>query len=357
MSERRGGPEPASFYLPDFCAPGHVLAVVLAAELVAMLLTLARSGLSEDFWPDLARTSLLLLWIGLGTAAVLCATRPRLQRQDVRRGSLIALGLTLAVTTAVSEAAWWLVATSGRRLGLGDDALGQGHVAFLVRNLFVGAIAGGLALRYFYVSQQWRRNVQAEAAARVRALQARIRPHFLFNSLNAIAALTRSDPPRAEEAVTDLAELFRVSLRESRERIRLDEEIDVAQTYERIERARLGERLRVEWRTGELPGDAQVPALILQPLVENAVYHGIEPLPGGGTILVTGRRDGRFVELSVENPLDPARVQRAGGSRIGLDNVRQRLDLMFPGEGTLNWGESGGRFTATLRFPVERPAG
>jgi two-component system, LytTR family, sensor histidine kinase AlgZ len=102
-----------------------------------------------------------------------------------------------------------------------------------------------------------------------------------------------------------------------------------------------------------VPGDALIPALILQPLIENAVYHGIEPLAGGGTVIVTGRRDGRFVEISVENPIDGLRQMREGGSRIGLDNVRQRLELVFAGEGTLLWGETGDRFTATLRFPAE----
>ena len=356
MAAPRETADPPRFYLPDFCAPGNVLAVVLIAELVAMLLALARYGIAESFWTDLARTSLFLLWVGLGSAAVLCAARPRLTRLDVRRGSLLALGLTLAVTAVVTEGAWWLAGTSSRILGLDTGDLGHGHLSFLLRNLFVGAIAGGLALRYFYVSQQWKRNVEAEAAARVRALQARIRPHFLFNSMNVIASLTRSDPIRAEEAVTDLAELFRVALRESRERIRLDEEIDIARTYERIERLRLGDRLRVEWSLDDIPGDALIPALVLQPLLENAVYHGIDPLAGGGPLTVYGRRAGRFVEISLENPVAALRGMREGGNKIGLDNVRQRLELVFAGEGTLLWGEADNRFTATLRFPAETSA-
>jgi two-component system sensor histidine kinase AlgZ len=111
--------------------------------------------------------------------------------------------------------------------------------------------------------------------------------------------------------------------------------------------------LKVDWSLQEVPADALIPALILQPLIENAVYHGIEPLAGGGTIAVRGRRVGRFVEISVENPVDSLRRMREDGSRIGLDNVRQRLELVFAGEGTLTWGESGDRFVATLRFPAE----
>jgi two-component system sensor histidine kinase AlgZ len=338
------------FYLPDFCAAGNVLAVVLIAELVALLLTLARFGISENFWTDLARTSMFLLWTGLGSAAILCGARGRLQRLDVARGSAVALLLTLAVTAAVSEAAWWIAASAGRVLGLDEAGLGD-RLGFLARNLFIGAVAGGLALRYFYVSQQWKRNVEAEAQSRVRALQARIRPHFLFNSMNTIAALTRSDPAKAEDAVADLADLFRASLREINERIPLAEEIEVSRTYARIEQLRLGPRLAVDWQLDELP-QVQVPALLLQPLVENAVYHGIEPLPGGGTVTVSCRRDGGHVLLAVENPVAADRPRRLGGSRIGLENVRERLELTFPGASSFAVSDSGGRFRVTLRFPA-----
>ncbi len=340
----------APFYLPDFCTPGNVLAVVLIAELVALLLSLARFGISGSFWTDLARTSLFLLWVGLGSAALLCAARARLSRLDVARGSALALLLLLSVTAAVSEAAWWIATYAGRVIALDTPGLGD-RLGFLARNLFIGAVAGGLALRYFYVSQQWKRNVEAEARSRIRALQARIRPHFLFNSMNTIAALARTDPPGAEDAVADLADLFRASLREIHERIPLAEEIEVARTYARIEQLRLGDRLRVDWQLDEPLPRAEVPALLLQPLVENAVYHGVEPLPGGGTVTVTCRRDGRHVLLAVENPLAANRLPRAGGSRIGLDNVRERLELSFPGESAFAVSDTGGRFRVSLRFP------
>jgi two-component system, LytTR family, sensor histidine kinase AlgZ len=349
-ASRQQGPR-AAFFLPDFCAPGNVLAVVLIAEMVALLLTLARVGISSSFWPDLARSSMFLLWVGLGTAAVLCAARERLQQLDVARGSALALVLTLAVTAVVTEAAWWISSSAGRALGLATGSLGD-RFGFLTRNLFIGAIAGGLMLRYFYVAQQWKRNVEAEAQSRVRALQARIRPHFLFNSMNTIASLTRSNPAQAEEAVADLADLFRASLREINERIGLGEELEIARTYVRIEQLRLGPRLQVDWDLEDLPEAARVPALLLQPLVENAVYHGIEPLADGGTISVRGRRDGRHVLLSVENPVAEDRRQRAGGSRIGLDNVRERLGLSFAGESSFAVEEARGRFKVTLRFPA-----
>jgi two-component system sensor histidine kinase AlgZ len=345
----RGRP---GLYLPDFCRARSVLAVVLIAELVAILLALAKHGISGQFWPYLAMASLFLLWVGLGIAAALCICRGWLANVDVTKGTAIAFALMLGITALVTEGAWWISSYSNQVLGIEVPGARAEHIQFLLRNLAVCAIAGGLALRYFYVTHQWRSNVEAEAQSRVRALQARIRPHFLFNSMNTIASLTRSNPRAAEQAIADLSDLFRASLREHRERIPLASEIEIARAYERVERLRLGDRLRVEWQLDALPMDAQVPALILQPLLENAVYHGIEPLERGGTIRVTGRVDGAMAVITIGNPVEPKLVARRPGHQIGLDNVRQRLELMFHGEARMEVIEAPGHFVVTLAFPA-----
>ncbi len=344
---------PPPLWLPDFCAPGSVLATVLIAELVAVLLTLAVHDLDGHFWSGLAHASLFLLWAGLGSAAALCAARARLHALDVRWGSALALLLLLLVTGVVSEAAWWLTTSPGRLLGLEAPTGSRGHMGFLLRNLAICAIAGGLALRYLYVTQQWRRNVQAEAQSRVRALQARIRPHFLFNSMNTIAALIRSRPALAEQAIADLSDLFRASLREYRERIPLADEVEIARSYERVERLRLGERLTVEWALEALPVDTLIPALVLQPLLENAVYHGIEPLATGGTISIRGGLEGSHALITIENPVQPRLVARRPGHSIGLDNVRQRIDLLYHGEASLEVIETADRFIVVMRLPLK----
>ena len=344
--------ERPAFYLPDFCRAQSVLAVILIAALTAILLTLARHGISPGFWTDLARVSLFLLWAALGTAASWCAARGFLSRLDVREGTALALALALAVTALVTEGAWWIAAYADRAVGVANAGSGAGHLRLQVQNLAVCAIAVGIALRYFYVSHQWQANVEAEAQSRVRALQARIRPHFLFNSMNTIASLTRSNPKVAEQAIADLSDLFRASLREHRETIPLAHEIEIARAYERVERLRLGERLQVDWQVDALPMDATVPALILQPLLENAVYHGIEPLEKGGIIRVSGRRDGNKAVLTIDNPVSPRVFGRRPGHRIGLDNVRQRLELMFHGEADVEVIEAPERFVVTLRFPA-----
>jgi two-component system sensor histidine kinase AlgZ len=343
------------FFLPDFCEARAVLAIVLIAALLGFVLALARQSVHEAFWIDLARMSAFLLWTGLLVAAVLCRARPWLASRPLRAAVAWTLGLIGAVVLLLSEAVYWLGRAWANRLGAVSDLFPQTHLGFVLPNLLIAVVVGALLLRYFYVARQWRQSVELEARARIRALQARIRPHFLFNSLNTIASLTRSDAVRAESAIEDLSDLFRVSLSDARAQIPLAEELEVARTYQRIEQLRLGDRLEVRWDVGALPHDATVPSLLLQPLLENAIGHGIEPLPGGGIVDVRGSLDGDTVVLEVTNPTplgrrDPPRR----GHGMALDNIRQRLELAFPGRSAVQVDASEGRHAVRLRFPLQR---
>jgi len=341
-----------SAYLPDFCAPHAVLAVVLVATLIALVLALARQSVSGELWTELARTSGYLLWTTLLCAALLCRARPWLARQTLKNSTLAALGLIVGAVAILSECVFWLGRLWDAQLGAPSGLFPTEHAAFLLPNLFIGTIVGGLALRYFYVANEWKRSVELEARTRVRVLQARIRPHFLFNSMNTIAALTRTDPARAEEAIEDLADLFRVALAESRPQISLREELEVARTYQRIEQLRLGTRLDVHWNVDALPQDAIVPGLLLQPLLENAIGHGIEPLPEGGTVTIVGRADDGMISLEVENPVSMRAGSTRPGHRMALDNIRQRLELLFPGQASVTVHDHGAAYRVTLRFPL-----
>jgi two-component system sensor histidine kinase AlgZ len=338
-------------YLPDFCQPNAVLTTVVVAALLAVLLALARNATSGDFWIELARTGAYLLWTGLLCIAVLCRARPWLAQRSPAESSALALLLIVATVALVSEAAYWLGREWDARLGVASGLFPTRHWAFLLPNLGIAAIVGGLLLRYFYVTNQWRRSIELEARARERALQARIRPHFLFNSMNTIASLTRSDPARAEEAIEDLADLFRFSLSDARGQITLREELEVARIYQRIEQLRLGERLQVRWQVAALPSDAIVPSLLLQPLLENAIGHGVEPLPEGGTVTVEGRCDGDVIEIEISNPVSATARAVRSGNRMAFDNIRQRLELAFPGRASVDVAEDGERYRVTLRFP------
>jgi two-component system, LytTR family, sensor histidine kinase AlgZ len=340
------------FFLPDFCAAPAVLAIVLIAALLGLVLALARQPLGGSFWTDLGRTSAFLLWTGLLCAGVLCKARPRLALMPLGRASAWALGLIVGTVALVCEAVYLYGRYWEQRLGFHTGLFPTERWPFVLPQLGIALIVGALALRYFYVSSQWRQSVEFEAKARVRALQARIRPHFLFNSLNAIASLTRSDPARAEETIEDLADLFRVSLSEGRAQITLREELEVARIYQRIEQLRLGDRLRVRWDVAGLQPRAMVPSLLLQPLLENAVGHGIEPLPEGGTVTVCGRVEDGDLVLEVSNPVAPAARSSRRGNRMALDNIRQRLTLAFPGRSSVDVQEGDGTYRVRLRFPL-----
>ena len=340
----------AALYLPDFCTARVVLAVVLVAELTAVLVTAARADDRIGFWSDLGRSSMFLLWIGLASAAMLCALRGYIARQSVANGAAVALGMELLLVGVISEITWRLAA---EYFAVGTDLQAQrpaDHFYFVVRNLVICFIVTAVALRYSYVTQQWRENVELSAQARVHALQARIRPHFLFNSMNTIAALTRSNPQLAEEAVQDLADLFRATLSDQRGQITLDEEIEIARTYERIEKLRMGERLRVEWKLDAVPRTAIVPSLMIQPLLENAIYHGVEPRPEGGTIGVNGEFANGLVTIVVRNPMPDSAVPREG-NRVALANIRERLTLVYDERATIKAGRFDNEYIVTLRFP------
>ncbi|MGH8293610.1 MAG: sensor histidine kinase [Gammaproteobacteria bacterium] len=339
------------FFLPDFCSAPVVLIVVLIAELTAFVLVVARNlpGAGSALWMDLARISLFLQWIALTSAAVLCATRRYLRRMPLRHAAGVSFVLLLITTGVLSEVAFELA----RHTGIGEGFLPDSHAGFLLRNLIICAIVSVLVLRYFYVQHQWKANVQREARARIEVLQSRIRPHFLFNSMNTIAALIRSTPDMAERTIEDLSDLFRASLKQTSPMVPLSEELAITRQYLRIEELRLGERLKINWQIDALPVDANVPQLMLQPLLENAIYHGIETQAYGGTVDVVGRFDAGTVSILISNPLPPEGAPRRRGNQMALDNVRQRLGLAWPEGANLDAQAAAGVYRVHLSFPYE----
>ena len=355
-------------FLPDFCSIGAVFAVVVAGELLAIVLTLAPGDRMRDGFSALALNSLFVQWAGLGSCALLCFLRPGLRRLGNVAASAVASLLILGLTAAVSEAAYWLVLPRLAPPGLapvwefvqGPSGLGAPaprpllppHADFLLRNLGIAAVVTLVVLRYFYVQHQWIARMRSEAQARIQALQSRIRPHFLFNSMNTIASLARSEPALAEQVTEDLAALFRVSLADASVSGTLEQELELCRQYLRIEAQRLGERLRCEVDVDGVPGNAELPSLTLQPLLENAVYHGVEPAPEGGRVLLGARCDGARVSVWVENTVAAggARRQRDGNA-MALDNVRQRVEAFFSGEARVRVEPGEKRFRVELDFP------
>lgn len=319
-------PNRVTSFLPDFCGVRMVFVVVLIGELLAILLTLSGTMDSSELVSGLALNSLFIQWMALSSAAVLCLNRRWLNRLADTYAATASYLIILAVCLAISELAWWAMHMAPGIAIVKTET----HGMFVLRCMGISAIVSALALRYFYILEQWRRNIRSEAESRIEALQARIRPHFLFNCMNTIASLTRSAPRLAEEAIEDLSELFRVSLMDTSRYSTLGQELELCRRYLRIEAHRLGKRLQVSWDTDTLPANARLPALTLQPLIENALYHGIEPLPEGGTIHVGGKPDGAHLVICIDNPLPPAgKTIPRSGNQLAQDNIRQRLTACF----------------------------
>jgi two-component system sensor histidine kinase AlgZ len=339
--------------LPDFCQARRVLAVMVIAELFAFVLALAPRPAPTDPWAELALLTLYIQWQALTCCALLCLARRWLARLSETAAALAAYALVVVACLLLGEAAWQALHHAGG--GLFDPG---DHPAFVARNALLAAIVAALALRYLHVRHAWQRRVEGEAEARVEVLTARIRPHFLFNSMNTIAALIRERPESAERAVEDLSDLFRASLNTGSGMSTLAAELELARRYLALEALRLGPKLAVEWSLDGLPEALRLPPLTLQPLVENAVYHGIEPRTGGGVIRIGGHATDDGIELIITNPL-PAMAGHAHGTgnNMALATLRARLAALYGARARLDSQQHDGVFSVRLFIPgaIPRP--
>ncbi|WP_448507035.1 sensor histidine kinase [Immundisolibacter sp.] len=332
---------PDGGFLPDLCQPRAVLAVVVGAQLLALLLALAQPLEADRFWPRLGMWSLAAQWVSLLGIAGLCVARPGLGRLPVVLASGLAIAwlLLLATATTLAAACLGLLPASAPQIGW-----------LLARNLLLTALVSGVILRLIYMRHAGRLRELAHHQARLEVLQARMRPHFLFNSLNTIASLVGSDARRAEEVTLALADLLRASLEAGDRLIPLADELALCRRYLAMEQLRLGDRLQLDWQVDEVPSVARVPPLSLQPLLENAVFHGIEPLPVGGRVgLALSLPVPGVVQIIIDNPL--VAVRTGAGLRMALVNVRARLAGHFGAAATLVEQAQGDRHRVRLRLP------
>ncbi|OHX21857.1 sensor histidine kinase [Chromobacterium sphagni] len=314
--------------LPDFRNLGVMLRILLLPLLLLFADGLLTLPGNEPLWPWL-QTALLLVPGSLLTLALLAVLGPWLARQRL--------------------GACWALAVTGLSFGLCQWRL-QLEPALAWQLPALAMLA--MALLLHYLSLRQRALSPALAEARLAALQARIRPHFLFNSLNAAIALIRSQPQKAEAVLENLADLFRAQLADPDRASTLAREIELATMYLAIETERLGPRLTISWRI-EAPLDAILPPLILQPLVENAVCHGAEQLAGEVEIVIGARLYGGQLELALDNPA-PDAPPRPGGNQMALSNLRERLQLFFDAEASLAGEKRGDRYYTLIRLPYRR---
>lgn len=319
-----------------------LFAMFVVGALTVTVMWLARDDQRD--WPAYSVSMLFVTWLALVIAVALCKLRQLLQRLP---GHMPYLGVWLAIVLIVltaSAVARWLDGALQMHL------IGSSLLIFIRDNTLIAGLLGAAMLRYFYVLAQWQARLSAVTRAQVEALQARIRPHFLFNSMNTVAALIRVNPAAAERTVEDLSELFRAALgQHDTGDDTVGDELALLERYLAIEQLRLGARLQVQRELDDLPLDFPLPRLLLQTLVENAVRHGIQPLRGGGIILLRGSRIGNGICIEIINPL-PDSPPRPGNGH-GLDSVRKRIAYRYGPQSIVEAGPQGGQFVVRLQLP------
>ena len=321
--------------------PTALMAVILAGEALALVLALAPG--TDGWLVRLGLASLGIQWIAVGTLCALFLLRHGLARLRAMQLAWACLGLLLAMTLLVAGAAWEL-------LGMTMDT-SVGRTSFVLRMLALAFVVGLMALLIYQNYWQTRQLAVRAKQLELEALQARIRPHFLFNTLNTGAALVHARPADAERLLLDLADLFRCALRGPRQ-IPLAEELALTRRYLEIEALRFGDRLRLNWEIPETMPEVLVPSLSIQPLAENAIRHGIERRPEGGAVDVAVRLFGDRVEITVANDM-PGIAGGGGGHAVGLASARERVRAFSDGRGDVETRLLDGRHIATMTLPLQ----
>ncbi len=308
--------------LPNFRNLGILLRILLLVNGVCLVAAALKSASMQQTLQEFTTIAALVEPILILSLLVLMLANPWLGKLPFYRGAGVVVLLELVLTTLVYQ--------------LGASFFGSGIGSLERLWLFCLLMTAALIV---YFNMRSRLLSPALAEARLQALQARIRPHFLFNSINAVLSLIRSDTKRAEIALEDLSDLFRVLMADNRQLSTLQQEVDLCRRYLSLEQLRLGERLQVEWHIDNMPHDAQIPPLVLQPLLENAVYHGIEPHTESGVININIFLRNDQVHVVLRNPYQREGVHHTG-NKMAMENIRERLSLHFDVEASL---------TATLR--------
>ena len=337
---------------PDLGTWVIAMRIIVFAQMLAIMITLSRNfRFDYSTWEELLQITVVVQAIAISCAIALRLIAGPLQRMSTIGGGLFAFIVLVLISTGAVEGLIFLLYIGGYTIERWPDW----HLSLLLRTGLFSSIIWMLALRYAVIYQRVQIESESKQADRLQALQSRIRPHFLFNSMNSIATLIRSDPETAEKALEDLADVFRTLLADARKMVPIAAESELTRQYLDIEKLRLGDRLQVRWSANNVPRSAQIPSLTLQPLIENAVYHGIEPSFAGGTINVQLWSESDMLNVLITNPVpELTNHTHRKGNRIAIDNVRERLTSHFGGQAKLQNTEKLGSYFVKLRIPIVR---
>jgi two-component system, LytTR family, sensor histidine kinase AlgZ len=325
--------------LPSFRNLGILLRIGVIVNAFVFAAAFLKSHDAASLWQQVIQISALVEPLLILSLVVLAAVSDWLRRAPYWLGVVVVFAIEIALTAGLYPAARYL---------LGPDTAPLARYCVLVALATLAVLA--------YLDLRGRALSPSLTEARLQALQARIRPHFLYNSINAVLSLIRQEPRRAETALEDMAGLFRMLMADNRELAPLAREVELCRQYLDLEQLRLGERLKVEWRTDRMPGDALVPPLVLQPLLENAVYHGVEPRAEQSVVSIDLYGADQQVHAVLRNPYRETGGNTAG-NRMALANIRERLQLHFDAEASLTTKAADGAYQVHIVMPYikEKP--
>lgn len=342
----------SSFFIPNLCARRSVFLLTLFSQLLALVLTLASYQQGQFPWQNYLFTSLLVLWISLSVAAILCLTKNTLKSLTPAIAGVCCWLIIIMTASIFAMVAGLLLPTPPN-----PDHPAPFSSIFIWKTIAISGIIGGLILRYLYLTAELEVQRRAELLHRLQALQSQIHPHFLFNSMNILASLISSDPTKAEQVVEDLADLFRASLKPLGQPVPLKQEIQLCRHYLNIEMLRLGSRLLVEWQLPEkIPSHLSIPILTLQPLVENAIQHGIALLNEGGILKIRVDLLPKLIRIRLTNPIpiiNRDTQKKITSNHLALQNITHRLTALYGQNVHLTTEVAEGNFTLVLSFPNE----
>lgn len=326
--------------LPNLCQDKAVFFLVLVAQVFVVLLLLADppAGAFID-WQRLAIMTIHVQWVCLVSAALICWTQPLI--------SQLVPWKKLSVAYLICVGNGFLVSIVGQFL------LNSDSVSWIVvfRHGAMTMLIAALVLRYFYLQYQLVKQSKSELESRLQALHSRIRPHFLFNSLNSVASLIPVDPVRAERAIEDLSDIFRANLKNSTELVSLEQEIELCKRYLSIESLRLGDRLQHTWDVHADIKRWQLPHLTLQPLIENGIVHGIQRIAEGGVVSIQIHESASTLKITMVNPIPDAEFKSAG-NQIGVENIKNRLQAIFGDKASVQNSVRDSQYICILSIPM-----
>jgi len=328
--------------IPDLCQVRSIMWLILFSEALVIVMILLATGFTHFSWENFGLLSFYVLWIVLLSSACLCRLRLVLPPLTLNQLSLLSFALIQGVNIIMSMFTMYVM-NSVMMESYGWD--------WIIRNQLVSGILAALLLHYFYVQMQNRLHARSELQSRVQALQSRIRPHFLFNSMNIIASLIHVDPDKAEQAVEDLSELFRASLKQAGTETTLQQEIDLCKKYINIEQLRLGKRLTVTWEIS-VEGQASIPLLTIQPLIENAIYHGIAPSEHGGEVTIKIDKQDNQLNILVTNPVAQTHHRHESGNQMAIENIEHRLKALYGHDASVITEQTDKIFNIKICYPI-----